>query len=466
MWLLSCVESIGAKACLSMFEILMTSSKSARRPSIFESSPSHHFRHRSIIKKNSFHCIFRCTNVHLMTSLVHTFLWLTVQASCLWLLEAFSPLHPAQRTRVLPPPTDVATDVATNVATSSHCGPLYSGDGIAETYQWHEDAFELEVTVKVPKQTLAKDIIFKAKKNSIDLRLKSKKGDDDSEHILLDVERPLRGTVALDGTFWVITDPDKTNNAAAEEDEPYREVTVTIEKEIRTPKDDFDVIDYDWKGVYKNDEEEVSFRKYDEPEELNVREYAASLGVDIDNLNMSLVDKSMFTSGLNLTKSSLDSLRDSGLMKEVTQQHDGSEWETSDEGAQVPFSSYGRAISKDEAQSTATKSESDKEKSIPFLDTDSPWHSAVPVDQRKKVAKEVAQNTTTATKTSKQMRDAEEMRKQLLQQREKDAIDPISTLTVTKLRDILRGRGLKVSGNKKELQERLRAEVNSLLQGD
>ncbi|KAL3914315.1 MAG: hypothetical protein SGARI_000186, partial [Bacillariaceae sp.] len=180
------------------------------------------------------------------------------------------------------------------------CGPLYSGDGIAADYRWHEEAFELEVTVKVPPQTRAKDVLFKAKSNSIDLRLKGNnndENDEDEQVTLLDVNRPLRGKVAIDGTFWVISDPDKSRTATQSpedsddvhnEEEPYREVTVTIEKQIRTPKDDFDAIEYDWKGVYKNDDEEVSFRRYDEPEELDVREYAASMGVDIDNLNMSM----------------------------------------------------------------------------------------------------------------------------------------------------------------------------------
>ena len=45
------------------------------------------------------------------------------------------------------------------------------------------------------------------------------------------------------------------------------------------------------------------------------------------------------------------------------------------------------------------------------------------------------------------------------------ASDPIDLLTVRKLKEILKSQGLKVSGNKKELQDRLRAQVNSLLQG-
>ena len=41
--------------------------------------------------------------------------------------------------------------------------------------------------------------------------------------------------------------------------------------------------------------------------------------------------------------------------------------------------------------------------------------------------------------------------------------DPIEQLTVVKLQAILRKLGLKVSGSKKELQERIRSHVNSLL---
>jgi len=40
----------------------------------------------------------------------------------------------------------------------------------------------------------------------------------------------------------------------------------------------------------------------------------------------------MISSGLNLTKSGIDSMMDAGLMKEVTQQGDGSEWMMDKEG--------------------------------------------------------------------------------------------------------------------------------------
>ena len=44
-----------------------------------------------------------------------------------------------------------------------------------------------------------------------------------------------------------------------------------------------------------------------------------------------------------------------------------------------------------------------------------------------------------------------------------EAVDPIDLLTVKRLKEILREQNLKVSGNKQELRDRLRAHVNSKL---
>lgn len=337
---------------------------------------------------------------------------------------------------------------------------LYSGKGIAPTYSWEEECFEIEIVVKVPKETRASDISFRAKPNSIDLRLKtspkeSSESDDSEELVLLDSSRKLRGRIVLDGTYWIIADPEV---GAIDEDQdkpdgPHRVVTVTIEKQIRTPKDDFDVIEYDWNGVYEDDEDEVSYRKYDEPQELDVREYAASMGVDIDNIDMNLVDKSMFTSGLNVTKSTFDTMKKSGLMTEVTEQTDGSEWIVDKDGEKVPFSSMGQGVSKDELKSA-------KSQPIPFIDTDSPWHTTVQLDKAKEV-KEKLKESLRENSSIPMQKEASDTDESL-----KDAKDPIDTLTVTKLKDVLRSRGLKVSGNKEELLERLRAEVQSMLEKD
>jgi molecular chaperone DnaK (HSP70) len=60
-------------------------------------------------------------------------------------------------------------------------------------------------------------------------------------------------------------------------------------------------------------------------------------------------------------------------------------------------------------------------------------------------------------------KERDQKKKALQKQREQEAADPIGTLTVARLKEILRSRGLKVSGNKKELQDRLRAQVQSML---
>jgi SAP domain len=301
----------------------------------------------------------------------------------------------------------------------------------------------MEVTVKVPADTRAKNIIFKPTAKSVDLRYKSDNGD---EVVLMDRSRKLRGRVNLDGTYWVISD--------LQNDFSQREVTVTIEKIIRTPKDDFEVVDYDWKGVFVDDKAEVSSRKYDKPDNLDVREYAASLGVDIDNINMSMVDKTMFSSGMNMTQKSLDELTKAGYLsdKEVTRQADGSEYLPNDDGEleRIP------AMDKDEGEvKTRPK--------IPFLDTNSPWHDAVPVVVDKETNKTYVQQTRNFTRAAYASDSAKEVNEETLDPN--DAIDPIGTLTVKRLKEILKSQGLKTSGAKQELQDRLRKQVNSLMQG-
>lgn len=331
---------------------------------------------------------------------------------------------------------------------------LNSGYGIATNYTWQEEAFEIDVTLQVPRNVRAKDIMFKATAKSIDLRLKRSAddgaGDGSSEVILLDATRKLRGRVSIDGTYWVISDAQ--DNAA------YREITITIEKIIKTPKDDFETIDYDWKGVYSNDEGEVSEIKYDEPEVLDVREYAAGLGVDLDNINMTMVDKTMFSSGLNLTQNSVEDLTKSGYAQEVTRQADGSEYITDDEtGEQVPSAPLG-VESEGLEQAAPSK--------IPFLDTNSPWHEAVPVQVDRESNKTYVQQTRNFTRAS----FASDSLKASSSNKDKDsdskgATDPIDMLTVKRMQSILKSQGLKSSGSKQELRDRLRKQVNSLLQG-
>lgn len=333
---------------------------------------------------------------------------------------------------------------------------LYDGFGVANTYSWNEDAVEMEIRVKVPAKTRAKDIAFTSKPMAVSLTIGDK--------LLLDGNRTMRGRIAMDGTFWNLEDM---------EDSDDRQIVVTIEKNIRASRDDYEVVDYDWGGVYPDDEEEIVKKVYKEPEEMDIREYAASMGVDIDNINMSLVDKTMFTSGLNMTKSSMDQLSKAGLVQEVTQQGDGSEFTIDPKtGDSVPFSPYGDAISPEEVQAAKNAPQ------IPFLDTESPWSNAVPP---KYDIEEMLNNIETPPSPQSNgapvvdapptvLKDAAPPPEEDSEEESEDdpaasspLSDPIDRLTVSRLKDILREQGLKVGGKKAELQQRLREHVKSQL---
>ena len=251
-------------------------------------------------------------------------------------------------------------------------------------------------------------------------------------------------------------------------------MVLSIEKLITPPDDPFAVVDYDWGSVYLNDEDEILTKHYDIPEELDIKDYAASLGVDIDNINMTLVDKSMFSSGLNLTKKSLEDLTNSGYAQEVTSQGDGMEF--LEEG--VAFKSLGDGIGEDEMEDAGIGQRQHRGQSrgppIPFLDTDSPWRKNMPVEEARGVdmdmdmdmkgsssssanGQELGSNAANAAETSADGDSTSNSPPKKYQ-------DPVDALTVSKLKDILRKEGLKVSGSKKELQDRLKDHVNSVME--
>ena len=340
---------------------------------------------------------------------------------------------------------------------------LYSGYGIAEAYSWKEEALEIEVTVQVPPGTTAKDVTFKPGPTSIDLRVKQPKDENAEPLVLLDGNRKLRGRLSLDGVFWVFSDK-------------RRSITLTLEKFFPHSADDMQVLDYDWKGVYPDDEDEVSERKYDEPEVLDVREYAASLGVDVDNINRSMVDETMFSSGLNLTQRTMDQLTEKGYLEEITKQADGTEYRTDPETGELE-----KITTAGDADDQQAAKNNNKQVKIPFIDTDSPWNKAVPVSvdpetNKTTIADEgmlrdsLKQNAKQQSKGTKAKNSAEDEEEEEEEEEDDDEnppdpnqlVDPIDMLTVKRLKEILKEQGLKVSGTKKELQDRLRNQVSTL----
>lgn len=372
-----------------------------------------------------------------------------------------------QRSTIKP---STGTKAPTRTTTS-----LQDGSGIAQTYSWTEDALELEIRIPVPKATRAKDILFDMKPRSVSLKLRtttSDGGGEGSEQVLLSGNRTLRGPIAMDGTFWNLEDSmDNTMTVSSTVEgtsslpQESRYIVVTIEKHIRPPKDDFEIVDFDWGGVYPDDDAEVLKRTYLEPEEMDLKEYAASLGVDLDNINMSLVDKTMFTSGLNLTQSTLQELERKGLAKEVTQQSDGSEYIVDDDGESVPYSSYGADISREEVEAALTT-----KSTIPFLDTTSPWttnrRQNLNIEEMIKDIVPPSSSSTTFGNVDAPHRGAHRSNEQESEKGDDGRVmmnDPIGSLTVSRLKQILREQGLKVTGNKEELQQRLRDHVQSQL---
>ena len=225
---------------------------------------------------------------------------------------------------------------------------LFGGIGIAKDYSWKEEQFEIELKIPIPLETKQSDVIFKAKLQSIQLSLRTKDGVVD----LVEGHREMRGRIDMDGTFWSFSDYE--NHGADLKSNNQKFIVITIEKMITPTSEQFDIIEYDWGGIYRDDDTEVISKKYAEPEVLNIREYAASLYVDIDNIDMSKVDKNMFTSGLNMTRSSLDELCKMGYVKEVTRQNDGNEFvEDENSGESIPFNFLGNGVGLDEIKNVA-----------------------------------------------------------------------------------------------------------------
>ena len=340
-------------------------------------------------------------------------------------------------------------------STTTTSTTLFGGIGTTANYTWKEDQFDIEIRIPVPAETKTKHVSYKAKSKSMELSIQIEP--DEEEKIFLHGERQFRGMIDLDGTFWSLLDVEKSALEEENNDKSTgREIVVSIEKLIVPPNDPFAVIDYDWGSVYMNDDDEILSKKYDEAEELDIREYASSLGVDIDNINMTMVDKNMFSSGLNLTRSTLDELTGSGYVKEVTRQSDGMEFIEEGSGGDkkaVTFNSLGQKIGADELEDAGISNDSSERSPIPFVDTDSPWRKTMPVEEAR-IEGVSSQNDGHHEKSNENEDENNSSKSE----------DPIDKLTVSKLKEILKKEGLKVSGNKKELQDRLKDHVSSIME--
>jgi hypothetical protein len=288
--------------------------------------------------------------------------------------------------------------------------------------------------------------------------------------ILLDKNRKLKGKINLDGTYWLIADDDDDHAAN------HRLITVTIEKHIPRNRDDFTPIEYDWKAVYLLPDPTITVVEYDKPEPLNVREYAASMGVDVDNIDMSKVDKTMFSSGLNVTKSTLDTMYQSGLLSKetITRQADGTEYTVDDEtGDPQPYSLLDPNNHKknknqeedDDDDDMEDDDDDDDEASVAEMATTTAAGSNTTVIRQVRNMTRAAFAMDSAALKATTTEKGNNKNKKKENQPAAEEKDPIEGLTVARLKQMLRSQGLPVSGNKAVLQDRLRRQVNALLQG-
>jgi len=260
---------------------------------------------------------------------------------------------------------------------------------------------------------------------------------------LLDGKRMLKGKIQMDGTFWSINDVE----IEIDNDTPAmgREITVTCGKNNRIA--DVETAD-DWQAVYKTNltDTEIISLAYEPEVELDVREYCAGLGVDIDNIDMSKVDKSLFTDAVQETQSTLEKLTSGGYAREVTQQGD-LEF-SGDLGDLTPMqdgiaSEESRIAYEDrEAASSEAEAIQNAQSTLETLS-----NSNAPDDEAPAQA-----GATDETNSDTRNEDVD--------------VDPIDALTVEKLKDILRAEQLKVSGNKQELRDRLRAHTELLIDNE
>ena len=152
----------------------------------------------------------------------------------------------------------------------------------------------------VSSYTCSKDIHFFGTPNTVNLKLvpsncvKKK----DKLITLQDGKRMLKGEIQIDCTFWSI------NDAEIEIDNDTltmgREIMVTCKKKNWVA--DVETAD-DWQAVYKanlTDTETISLA-YEPEVELDVRKYCMGLGVNIDNIDMSKVNKSLFNDAIQET---------------------------------------------------------------------------------------------------------------------------------------------------------------------
>lgn len=163
-------------------------------------------------------------------------------------------------------------------------GALFaSGYGqVGNEYSWVENDWEVDITIPLEKDTRKDDILFKLTPTSIKI------GQVGKASLLLGGR--LRGKVTLDGSYWQI---EKENNTEL----PH--LKILLEKQDMEASNR-----WDWEGILMDDEEKITFKKYQPHEKMDVKQYTHDM-LGTESIDETLVDKSLFNVGIDETKEDL-----------------------------------------------------------------------------------------------------------------------------------------------------------------
>merc|ERR1712183_412227 len=143
-----------------------------------------------------------------------------------------------------------------------------------------------------------------------------------------------------------------------------------------------------------------------------------------------------------MTKDVMDKAQKEGFLQEVTMQDDGAHLEEKD-GSRAKYSSPLK--NNEDITDAFQKSYEDMVSKTPMATSDNDDKTANKEEQPQQQQKNDDENEKMPSGT---------------------LVDPIDTLTVARLKEILRAQKLKVSGTKKELQDRLKLHVQSMLDSE
>ena len=160
----------------------------------------------------------------------------------------------------------------------------------------------------------------------------------------------------------------------------------------------------------------------------------------------------------------LDQLTRTGLAKEIVQQADGNEYEFKDGSfGEAQFGFLGQDVSADELAASGLKGKGLKgisDMTVPVEEAPG-FEGSMEATADGLMQNDVVEVESSSVSTMNEVEAEEDKPVEVSK-----SVDPIDKLTVSSLKEILRKSGLKVSGKKQELRDRLREYVHNQMSSE